>query len=227
MNNDIIIQTMTESFEALKDSWETKKEAIIKCIVETEACDGALAMDMWGYVLKKNEALLKDKNENVNFIDNVILGFRDKYKGASTSGSDFCETMLNHVAPHFVRNENLIKIVFGLLINAGYSNKEYYYFSTPSELLPALIACLFLQDYPPSIPVIIKSLAQNKNMDDVSIGNLILKSNTYIDGVEKQWTWIERKFYISDQVKESLLNCLDLIKDKEDRAEIALSLMAR
>lgn len=135
--------------------------------------------------------------------------------------------MLNHVAPHFVRNENLIKIVFGLLINAGYSNKEYYYFSTPSELLPALIACLFLQDYPPSIPVIIKSLAQNKNMDDVSIGNLILKSNTYIDGVEKQWTWIERKFYISDQVKESLLNCLDLIKDKEDRAEIALSLMAR
>jgi len=93
--------------------------------------------------------------------------------------------------------------------------------------LPALIACLFLQDYPSSIPVIIKSLAQNKNMVDISVGKLILKSNYYIDGIENVWTWINRKFHISDQVKENLLNCLDLINDKEDRAEIALSLMAR
>ncbi len=227
MNNDIIIQTMTESFEVLKDSWETKKDSIIRCIVETEACDGSLAMDMWVYILSNNEKLLVDKNENVNFVDDVILGFRNKYKGVSNSDIDFCDVILNHIAPHFVRNERLIKIVFGLLINAGYSKKEYSHLSIPSELLPALIACLFLQDYPSSIPVIIKSLAQNKNMVDISVGKLILKSNYYIDGIENVWTWINRKFHISDQVKENLLNCLDLINDKEGRAEIALSLMAR
>ena len=36
MNNEIILQSLTDSFEVLKDSWETKKESIIACIVETE-----------------------------------------------------------------------------------------------------------------------------------------------------------------------------------------------
>ena len=69
--------------------------------------------------------------------------------------------------------------MFGLLINAGYSKKEYSHLSIPSELLPALIACLFLQDYPSSIPVIIKSLAQNKNMVDISVGKLTKVSHPF------------------------------------------------
>ena len=38
MNNEIILQSLTEAFEIIKDSWDTKKEAIINCIVETEKC---------------------------------------------------------------------------------------------------------------------------------------------------------------------------------------------
>ena len=43
MNSNIIKQSLTESFEVWKDSWETKKESVIKCIEKTEACDGDLA----------------------------------------------------------------------------------------------------------------------------------------------------------------------------------------
>ena len=64
-------------------------------------------------------------------------------------------------------------------------------------------------------------------MEDISIGELLLKSNFYIDGIINQWNGFDSNSCITDQVKESLLNCLDLIKDKNDRAEIALSIMAR
>ena len=227
MNNDIIIQTMTESFEALKDSWETKKDSIIKCIVETEVCDGALAMDMWRYVLKKNENLLRDKNENVNFIDDVIWSFIDKYE-TDHSQPGLCNILLKHIALHIVNNDTLIKFLFGNVCNAGYSCIGYNWAGHPSEPIPALLACIFLQDSPAIIPVLIKSLASNIKMTDVRVGELILKSNYYLDGIKEQWKWkVGDNYQISDSVKECLLSSLDLIADKEDRAEIALSIMAR
>ena len=65
-------------------------------------------------------------------------------------------------------------------------------------------------------------------MIDVSVGGLIIKANFYMDGITNQWDWkVGTQYCVSDQVKESLLNCIDLIKDKKDRAEIALSIMAR
>ena len=135
-----------------------------------------------------------------------------------------CKSVLNHIAPHFVRNENLIKLVFGSLYNAGYSGENYYY--TETEIIPVCIACFFVQDYPPAIPVILKAMANNKHMIDIRIGELLIKANKYIDGIENQWSSIN-EYHISDQVKESLLGFIELIKNNEDRAEIMLSLMAR
>ena len=51
MDNGIILQSLTDAFEVLKDSWATKKEALIHCIVETEVYDGEIAMSMWQYIL--------------------------------------------------------------------------------------------------------------------------------------------------------------------------------
>lgn len=51
MDNSFIIQSLADAFETIKDSWATKRNAIIDCIVETEKYDGDLAMDMWLYIL--------------------------------------------------------------------------------------------------------------------------------------------------------------------------------
>ncbi len=226
MNNDIIKQSFIESFEILKDSWDSKKKSIIKCIVETEACDGALAMDMWTYVLMQNANLLRDKTENISFIDEVILGFIKKYDNSADPG-DICNTIIHHIAPHIVRNDTLINIIFGKLINAGYSKYNYSYDDDdPSELIPACIACIFMQDYPHAIPVLFKALSTNNNMEDISIGELILKANYYLD-VMKRRDYMFDDFNISDDIKESLLSCIDCIKDCNDRAEITLSFMSR
>ena len=227
MNNDIIIQTMTESFEALKDSWKTKKEAIIKCIVETEACDGALAMDMWRYILKKNEILLRDKKENVHFIDDVFLGFNMKYELNDLYTMNMCRTISKHIAPYIVDNNDLIRIIFGNLVNAGYSGINHHYENDPVEIIPACIACVFLQDCPQIVPVLIKSLAKNENMIDIRIGELILKANYYLDLIWKKKDFGFDSYIITDNVKESILGCLDYINDREDRAEVALSFLSR
>ena len=214
---------MTESFEALKDSWETKKESIIKCIVETEVYDGSLAMDMWAYVIGKNEDLLKIKDNNVSFIDDVILSFNKKYFSHPVP-EDLCKCIMCHIAPHIVKNDNLIKLIFGSLYNAGYTGRSYWTESRPSEPLPACMACMFFQDYPHYIPTLIKSLSSNMHMEDVTVGELILKTNFYLDEMGNHFG---NSYKVSDQVKESLFSCLEMIKDKNDRAEIALSLMAR
>ncbi len=224
MNNEIIIQTMTESFEVLKDSWERNKNSIIKCIVETEACDGNLAMDMWAYVLKNNEkTLLNDRNENINFVDEVFMAFNNKYEGSHYT-SDICKTIVYHIAPHIIRNENLINIIFGSLINAGYSGINHNYDNDPVEVIPACVGGMFLQDYSPAIPVLLKALSRNNHMEDIRIGQLILKANYYMDVIMR---YNIGNYIISNEVKEYLLSSLDIIKDREDRAQIALSLMAR
>ncbi len=223
MDNEIIKQTLIDSFEVLKDSWKTNKESIIRCIVETEAVDGYLAMDMWCYVLKNYQSLLVGNIGNVNFIDNVVIRFNEKFQD-NIYPFLLCNTILEHIAPYFVKNNELIKAIFGSLHNAGYSNHSY---GSGTEILPALIACLFFQDFPQAIPVIIQSLANNKSMEEIRIGELIIKANTYIDGIQNQWSWKVGEQHISNKVKESLLSCLDFIKNNEDRAEIALSFMAR
>ena len=223
MNNDIIIQTMTESFEALKDSWDTKKESIIKCIVETEVYDGSLAMDMWAYVLGKNADTHNTKEANFMFVDDIILSFNKKYYAFPTP-EDLCRNIMSHIAPHIVKNENLIKLIFGSMYNAGYTGKSYWLEGRPLEPLPACMACMFYQDYPQFVPILLKSLSSNKHMEDIRVGELILKANYYLDEMCNRLGY---NYKVSDQVKENLYSCLDMIKDKNDRAEIALSLMAR
>lgn len=61
-------------------------------------------------------------------------------------------------------------------------------------------------------------------MEDIRVGELILKANYYLDEMCNRLGY---NYKVSDQVKENLYSCLDMIKDKNDRAEIALSLMAR
>lgn len=224
MNNDIIKQTMIESFEAIKDSWKTKKDSIIRCIVETDTCDGDLAMDMWQYVIINNSDILNSKEGNIQFIDDVILRFNKKYEHYDIPWV-LCKTILNHIAPYLANKKELLNIIFGKLIDAGYSGAKYYYDLT--EPLPACLACLLLQDDSMATSTIIKALANNKKLYDIQIGKLLIKTNFYFDEMYKNRYEYTCDIAISDSVKESLLSCLDMINDKDDKAEIALSLMAR
>ena len=221
MNNEIILQSLTESFEILKDSWSTKKEAIINCIVETEVYDGALSMEMWCYILQKNELLLRDKSENERLVNDVFYRFYKKYEIYSNE-EYLCRVVLNHIIPHITRSENLVKIIFGKAMNAGFDCGGIF----DDRFIPICIAGIILQDNPYMIRVLIESLTHNTLMEDVSAGQLLIKANEYIEVIRKNQKEFDKPYSVSSRVKETLLSCLEMIKDQETRAECTIAFIS-
>lgn len=222
MNNEIIKQTLVESFDILKDSWETKKDALIRCIVETEAYDGNIAMSMWQYILQKNQNKVTNEEEAKHLISGVLKRFCDKYDGFyhHFSGRNEMRTMLEHVAPHLVHNVELIKLLFGNSYNAGYDSSYIY-----SDKLPCLIASILLQGSPSIVYALFKSLANNKNMKDISIGMLLRDTSEFLEEVSSN-SDLNELYSVSQEVRELLINSLNLIKDAEDRADCTITLLS-
>jgi len=218
MNKDIILQSLTESFEILKDLWDTKKETIINCIVETEAYDGDLAMDMWLYVLQANKTILKTQEGVDEMITAVLERFQHKYNYYGTQFE--YGALLEHVTPHMVLKEELVKTIFEESKNAGASTAFLC-----DYLLPACISGLLLQDCPQTINVMIKSMANNKMMSERSLSELIRKAYGFVELVYQDSDFNE-KYHISANVKNILLQCRELIKDVHDRADYTITILA-
>lgn len=57
-------QMILESFDILKDSWESKKGAILRLICKMFMIDAKTAMDMWLYILQNNQQIFSDPNKD-------------------------------------------------------------------------------------------------------------------------------------------------------------------
>ena len=247
MDNNIVLQGLTESFEIIKDSWETKKEAIINCIVETEKYDGDLAMDMWLYILnKEGEHICKDGSKFVFFgnndkmeecIGNVFKAFFYKYEEYE-SPSLMCKVLFEHIVPHIIKKDKLLEILFDGSDNMGYcteifetlySNRQY-----KNEFIPALIGCIFLLDNPIVSLKIIDYMINCSNLcswsyhkdSAISVGKLIRISKEYIQSVYNNKEDFDKEYVITNRVKEALLSSLDKIEDAENRAEFTIEILS-
>lgn len=222
MNNEIILQSLTEAFEVLKDSWDTKKESIIACIVETEHYDGDLAMDMWLYILQNNQDSLKDLDASESLIHEVIHYFCERNEKYNNLDRYICHAILEHIAPHMIRKDNLIDYIFGRTINAGYSIKNTGY-----EYIPMLIGVILLIGQAQVVRTLIESISRNTICENISVGELFIKANYYIKNeIQGNLDIFGKEFTISNEVKMSLFDSLDLIKDKEMRAECTIAFLS-
>lgn len=220
MDNSVILQSLAEAFEVLKDSWSIKNEAITNCIVETEIYDGVLAMEMWAYVLRKNEKLLSNVENSEKLIYNVFYRFYKKYEKYSNE-EYICRVILIHVAPHMVKCEPLIRMIFGKALNAGHITEKWIKF------IPIVIAGMLLQEDERSVKLLMRSLAQNNSLKDISIGQLLIKANEYIEIIKNHLDDMDKASYkITPSVKNALLECISLLEDKEIRAECTIAVMS-
>ena len=221
-DKNLILQSLTEAFEVLKDSWATKKEALIHCIVETEVYDGEIAMSMWQYILQKNYSKISNKEESQNLISEVLKRFCDKHYGyyRQYSGREDIRTMLDHVAPHIVHNEELIKLLFEKSYNAGYDS-SYVFF----EKVSCLIASIFLQNSYSAVQTLIKSIAYNKNMIDVSIGMVLRDTSKFLEEVSSN-SELSELYSVTPEIKELLIESLNLIKDTEEHADCTITILS-
>ena len=220
MDNNIVLQSLMEAFEVLKDSWPSKADAITNCIVETETYDGVLAMDMWAYVLRKNEKLLSNVEDSEKLIHNVFNRFYTKYEKYSNK-EYICRVILVHVAPHIIKCEPLIRMIFGKAVNAGHITEEWI------EFIPIVIAGMLLQEDERSIKLLMRSLAQNNSLKDISIGQLLIKANEYIETIKNHLGDMDKTSYkITPSVKNALLECISLLEDKVIRAECTIAVLS-
>lgn len=222
MEKDVILQSLTDAFEVLKDSWDTKKDALIHCIVETEIYDGEIAMSMWQYVLQKNQSKMSNKEEANKLISGVLKRFCDKYNGyyRQFCGRNDMRTMLDHVAPYLVRNEELIKLIFEKSYNAGYDSSYMYY-----EELSCFIASILLQGSPSIVYALFKSLANNKNMIDVSIGMILRDTSQCLEEISSN-SELNEMYSITPEIKDVLLNSLNFISDTKERADCTITVLS-
>ncbi len=218
MKNEIILQSLIDSFEVLKDSWERNKESIIDCIVKTESYDGNVAMDMWLYILNSNSTLLKTKEGVEGLIHDVFYKFRIKYEQFVGDRYDV-RVMLYHVIPYMIKKEELIKVIFGESYNAGVCD-EY------DEYTPACIAAFFLFNNPQTVAFLLDQITNNNYLVEVSIGELTRKSCNYVKSVYDNIDNFKKKYKVSNQVKDVILNYIGSIKDKEDRAKCTIAFLS-
>ena len=237
MDNHLVIHSLTESFGIIKDSWATKRNAIIDCIVETEKYDGDLAMDMWLYILKKEGECQSDQlgkyvwfglNEKFKqCIGDIFKAFYEEYEGYE-SPSLMCKVLFDQIVPHIIKKEELLEILFARSTNMGYFSEIYYTTSSSfskesykNEFIPALIACIFLVDNPLASQKLLNYMIEGSNgvkwekVDSndpfVSVGELVRLSKEYIHAVYNNKKCFDKEYRITKRVKEALLSCLENI----------------
>ena len=212
MNNEIILQSLTEAFEVLKDS----------CIVETEHYDGDMAMDMWLYILQSNQESLMDLDASESLIHEVIDHFCKRNEKYNNLDRYVCHAILEHVAPHMIRKDNLIDYIFGRTFNAGYSINHTGY-----EYIPMLIGAILLIGQAQIVRTLLGSLSRNNYLENISVGELFIKANYYIKNeIQNNLDIFGKEYTISNEVKMSLFDSLDIIKDKEMRAECTIAFLS-
>lgn len=253
MDKDTVIRNLCDAFETIKDSWETKKEAIIDCIVETEIYDGDLAMDMWLYILNKEGEHISSydgvkyfyfgfSNDVEYCIGNVFKAFFHKYEEYELP-IYMCKVLFEHIVPHIIKKDRLLEILFEKSHNMSYctdimgSGYPYSLEHYKNEFIPALIACIFLIDNPLVSQKIMNNMINNTNYLDwesiesvdytyFSVGKLIRISKKYIQTVYKckeDYNW---NYKITKRVKDALLSCVDRIEYAKNRAECTIEIIS-
>ncbi len=219
MNKEIILQSLTESFEALKESWELNKESIVDCIFETEKYDGNVAMDMWLYILRNNSQQLKSKEAIEDLIVKVLYKFRSEYE--RWAGDYYVvRAMLYHIVPYMINNHELMKIIFKETINAGICDTYM------DCCVPACIAGIFLFNKPESVKFLMNQLVNNEYLIDISLGELMRKTCDCVKSVYDNIDEFKKKYKVTNQIKEILLNFINTMTNKEDRAKCTIAFLS-
>ena len=217
-----------EAFDMLKDDWANNKETLIKCIVETQKWNGDLSMKMWEYLMQNNLYSCKSINFNKEFIDDVVSAFCKKksFNFDVIFPYELCGLMFSYIMPYLVNNSNLVNIIFGKLHNAGYSG-EYLYGDEDLEVIPALLTCFIIDGQLELAKLALNPLMNNPNLNDICFGELLLKTEKYIDDMLNNKNYFKGLVGLKDKVKKYLLSCVNKIRDKQLRAKIVISVILK
>ena len=204
MEKDFILQNLCDAFEVLKDSWDSKSDAICKCIAETAKYDMSTALDMWSYLLVSHKKYWRD-----NLGAEIIQKVSDKFY---YSYDDHLRGAVCHICPVLINKQDLYNILFGKVIVKDDFDQTNF------------LVCVFawiLGEKNPNLVLDLLHLYNNNPHKEFSIGSFLSKSVEAHDYFNRNYG---RNIPVEN--KEVLMSFLENIKDKKERAECMVAILS-
>lgn len=168
MNKGAKIELLVDTFEVLKDMWPAKREAIVKVFRSMRIIDLEKMMEMWEYLITKNEVITHQNNyESSDLLEGMI---RDIF-------TDGC--LLNYADSAFslavYQNKIISKYLFSVNPRLG-------------EYTSAIIANLMLEIPLKEAENILNNIGSRKIQED-GLGNIltwIIERFRYNENLDKK-----------------------------------------
>ena len=168
MNKGAKKELLVDTFEVLKDMWPSKREAIVKIFRSMRIIDLEKMMDMWEYLITKNEVITHQNNyESSDLLEGMV---RDIF-------TDGC--LLNYADKPFslavYQNKTICKYLFSVNPRLG-------------EYTSAIIANLMLELPLKEVEKIFNSIGSRKVQED-GLGNIltwIIERFRYNENLDKK-----------------------------------------
>lgn len=168
MNKGAKKELLVDTFEVLKDMWPAKREAIVKIFRSMRIIDLDMMMEMWEYLIKKNELTTHQNDyESWNLLEGIVY---DVFL-------DGC--LINYAdAP------------FSLAVYQNKTINKYLFSVNPrlAEYTSAIIANLMLEIPLNEIGKILNSIGSRKNQEN-GLGNIltwIIERFRYDENLDKK-----------------------------------------
>lgn len=168
MNKGAKIELLVDTFEVLKDMWPAKRDAIVKVFRSMRIIDLEKMMEMWEYLITKNEVITHQNNyESSDLLEGMI---RDIF-------TDGC--LLNYADSAFslavYQNKIISKYLFSVNPRLG-------------EYTSAIIANLMLEIPLKEVENILNNIGSRKIQED-GLGNIltwIIERFRYNENLDKK-----------------------------------------
>ena len=201
MKENVKTQMIFESFDVLKDLWDSKEEAIRRLICRMFKEDPETAVEMWLYVLRNNKKTISRGEEyEASALTNNMLCFFFyglNYENYYNSYDNEKEMALSKI---LLKNKELRTILFSK--NKGIGDETYH-----------LLAHIIASDKPDILIESLNLIKDNK-AEDFTIGHALTVAIEHL-GVS-----------VPQQNIEILEQFVSNIKDKQDRAEAFTALLS-
>lgn len=168
MNKGAKKELLIDTFEVLKDMWPAKREAIVKVLRSMRVIDLEKMMEMWEYLIKKNEVVTHQNDyESWNLLDVLV-----------------CDVFLEGCVINYA------DIPFSIAVYQNRTISKYLFSVNPKleKYTSAIIANLMREIPLKDIEKILNNIGSRKNQEN-GLGNIlawIIERFRYDDNLSKK-----------------------------------------
>ena len=177
MDRVTIIKELTNSFRVIDCQWEDMKESLTLCILKIAEYDLNKAFDLWCTLLIRNKRRLRTHDAAKELIDNFfykLSSFLYKDFFDYSSGNHF---LIEKIVPQMQNKFELLDIIYGETYCAGTAKSGW-----ENSCLYCFVDIILLGDTD-IIKRIISKLICNNYMNDITIGDYLLKVSNLLNEI--------------------------------------------